>query len=57
MKIERLPTSKLIGPDFTKELLSGPYTTCYELMQMENNMFVYLRQFFKVKRWLCLTKH
>ena len=57
LNIERLPASKLTGSDFTKELLSGPSIICYESMRMEKNGFIYLCQFFKVKRWLYPSKH
>ena len=51
------PSSKLTSLDFTKNLLSGQSNTCYELMRMEKNGFIYLCQFFKVKIWLYPSKH
>ncbi|KAK2653621.1 hypothetical protein Ddye_013477 [Dipteronia dyeriana] len=56
---QRVPasTSPLPGSLFIRELLNGSSNTCYELMRMQKNSFIYLCQIFREKNWLANSKH
>ncbi|KAK2663441.1 hypothetical protein Ddye_002015 [Dipteronia dyeriana] len=56
---QRVPasTSSLPGSLFIQELLNGSSNTCYELMRMQKNNFIYLCRIFREKNWLANSKH
>ncbi|XP_062112027.1 uncharacterized protein LOC133823358 [Humulus lupulus] len=52
--IEKFPqrTSALCGKDFVRELLGGRERTCYELLQMDKNVFIELCTCLKQKEYI-----